>query len=137
MPRFSSASSEKLKSCHPDLQTLFNEVIKYFDCTIIEGYRNKEAQDKAFNSGHSMVQYPKGKHNKIPSMAVDVIAYPINWNDEKLGLWFGGYVLGIAQQLKNQGKMTHSIRWGGSWNGFGKLNSPKQFNDLVHFEIIS
>jgi len=137
MPKFSQSSFSKLSTCHIDLQALFFEVIKYFDCTIIEGYRGKEAQDKAFNTGHSMLKYPDGRHNKTPSMAVDVIAYPINWNDEKLCIWFGGYVLGIAQQLKNQGKMTHAIRWGGSWNGFGKLNTPKQFNDLVHFEIIS
>ena len=136
MPKFSQASFSKLSTCHLDLQALFFEVIKYFDCTILEGYRNKADQEKAFASGNSKLHYPYGKHNHQPSMAVDVIAYPINFNDEKMGMWFGGYCLGIAQILKNEGKMTHSIRWGGSWNGLGKLNTPTMFNDLVHFELL-
>jgi peptidoglycan L-alanyl-D-glutamate endopeptidase CwlK len=136
MPRFSNASLSKLATCHIDLQTLFKEVIKTFDCTIVEGHRGEEAQNKAYDEGFSKLRWPHGNHNKNPSQAVDVIPYPINWNDERLHTWFGGYVLGIAQILKSQGKMTHSIRWGGAWNGLGKLNSPSQFNDLVHFELL-
>ncbi len=136
MPKFSQSSFSKLATCHPDLQTLFYEVIKHFDCTILEGHRNQADQEKAFNSGNSTLHYPHGKHNAQPSNAVDVIPYPINFDDEKLGLWFGGYVLGIAQKLKDEGKMTHSIRWGGSWNGLGKLNSSHVLNDIVHFEIV-
>lgn len=136
MPKFSQASFSKLSTCHPDLQALFYEVIKYFDCTILEGYRNEADQEAAFAKGNTKLHWPHGKHNANPSMAVDVIPYPIDWKDEKLGLWFGGYVLGIAQRLKDEGKMTHSIRWGGSWDGLGKLNTPKQLNDLVHFELV-
>lgn len=136
MPKFSQSSFSKLSSCHHDLQVLFYEVIKRFDCTILEGYRNKEDQERAFNTGHSKLHYPHSRHNHNPSIAVDVIAYPIDWNDINLCLWFGGYVCGIAQVLKEQGKMQHSIRWGGAWNGLGKLNKPGMLNDLVHFELI-
>ena len=69
-------------------------------------------------------------------MAVDVAPYPINFNDEKLAIWFGGYVMGIAQKLKDEGKMTHSVRWGGSWDGLGKLDKPGQLNDADHFELV-
>src|SRR6185312_8627115 len=119
MPKFSQESFSKLSTCHQDLQVLFYEVIKYFDCTILEGYRNQEDQEAAFAHGQTKLHYPDGKHNSQPSMAVDVAPYPPNFDDEKLFIWFGGYVLGIAQRLKEEGKMTHSVRWGGSWDGLG------------------
>ncbi len=136
MPKFSAVSFTKLSTCHPDLQALFYEVIKYVDCTILEGYRNEIDQERAFDAGTTRLHYPNGKHNHQPSMAVDVIADPINFTAEHMALWFGGYVMGIAQKLKDEGKMTHSIRWGGEWDGLGKLNSPNMLNDLVHFEIV-
>lgn len=136
MPKFSQESFSKLSTCHPDLQALFYEVIKYYDCTILEGYRNEADQEKAFNTGHSKLHYPNGKHNHQPSMAIDVTPYPVNFNDNNLSLWFGGYVLGIAQKLKDEGKITHSIRWGGMWDGLGKLNTAHMLSDMVHFEII-
>ena len=136
MPKFSQDSFSKLSTCHADLQVLFYEIIKYYDCTILCGYRNKADQEAAFAAGNTKLHYPEGKHNHQPSLAVDVISYPIDFNVEKRAFWFGGYVLGIAQKLKDEGKMTHSIRWGGAWNGLGELNSKGMLNDLVHFEII-
>ncbi len=50
MPQFGRRSKEQLSSCHPDLQKLFNEVIKHYDCTILEGHRSNEDQLKAFNA---------------------------------------------------------------------------------------
>ncbi len=41
MPEFSNTSKARLATCHPDIQEVMNEVIKYFDCTILEGYRVK------------------------------------------------------------------------------------------------
>ncbi len=136
MPKFSQSSFSKLSTCHQDLQALFYEVIKYVDCTILEGYRNQEDQEAAFAKGNTKLHYPHGKHNHQPSMAVDVIPYPVNFEDELRGVWFGGYVMGIAQKLKDEGKMTHSIRWGGSWDGLSELNTAHMLNDLVHFELI-
>lgn len=137
MPRFSQESFSKLSTCHIDLQTLFYEVIKNFDCTIIEGYRNQDDQEADFAAGKTKEHYPHGKHNSQPSMAVDVAPYPINFADKLLSVWFGGYVQGIAQKLKDEGKMTHSVRWGGSWDGLGRLDRAGQLNDDDHFELIS
>ena len=136
MPKFSQLSFSRLATCHPDLQVLFYDVIKYFDCTILQGYRTQEEQEQAFKEGHTRLHYPDGKHNRQPSLAVDVTPFPIDFGNTKLALWFGGYVMGIAQKLKDDGKMTHAIRWGGSWDGLGALNSPKMLNDLVHFELV-
>lgn len=51
MPKFGSASSTRLATCHIDLQVIFNEVVKTVDCSILCGYRAKEAQEKAFIEG--------------------------------------------------------------------------------------
>lgn len=135
MPTFSTASQQKLFTCHPELQLLFREVIKYFDCTVIEGFRNEADQNKAFAAGNSKLKWPHGKHNQSPSMAVDVAPYPIDWNNTKRMYWFGGFVLGVAQMLKNQGKMVYEVRYGGDWDGDKDIND-QTFNDTVHFELV-
>lgn len=137
MPRFSELSFSRLSTCDIDLQVLFFEVIKYFDCVILEGHRGQEAQDKAFHDGKSKVQWPNGKHNFTPSLAVDASPYPIDWHDYKRFYWFAGYVMATAEQLKQQGKMTKSIRFGGDWNGDKDITNEKSIIDLVHFEIIA
>ena len=135
MPLFGSDSLMKLKSCHPELQALFYEVIKHFDCKVLEGYRNEEDQNKAFADGNSKLKFPYGKHNSIPSNAIDVSPYPIVWNDTKRFYWFAGFVMGIASQLKSSGVMKHDLRYGGDWNSDKDINDQK-FNDLVHFELV-
>ena len=128
MPRFSSKSKSKLHTCDDRLIKLFNEVVKKFDCTIIEGHRGKEKQNEAYKKGNSKLKFPDGKHNKTPSIAVDVAPYPVDWNDRDRFHYFSGYVLGIASQ------MGLNIRWGGDWNQDTHTKDNK-FDDLVHFEI--
>jgi len=128
MPKFGKKSREQLKTCDPRLQEIFEKVVKHFDCTVIEGYRNEEKQNKAFMSGNSKVQYPNGKHNQSPSVAVDVIPYPIDWEDRERMTYFAGYVKGIAMML------NYPLRWGGDWNDNTDLND-NNFDDLVHFEL--
>ncbi len=135
MPKFSQASFSKLSTCHIDLQVLFYDVIKNFDCQIIEGYRNEEDQEKAFSDGNTQLHWPHGKHNKQPSMAVDVAPFPIHWSNSRRLYWFAGYVMGIAQKLKEEGKMTYSLRYGGDWNMNDDIDD-ESFKDLVHFELI-
>lgn len=136
MPKFSQRSFSKLTTCHPDLQVLFFEVIKSFDCTIIEGYRNQEDQDRAFANGFSELKWPHGKHNHQPSMAIDAAPYPVDWKNDRRMYWFAGYVMGIAQKLKDEGKITHAVRYGGDWNGDKNIDD-QAFKDLVHFELVT
>jgi len=128
MPRFGKRSISGLKTCDQRLQELFHQVVKHFDCTIIEGHRGEEGQDKAYADGKSKVKYPNGKHNQFPSVAVDVAPYPIDWSDRDRFHYFGGFVLGVAKQ------MGLNIRWGGDWNQDTQTKDNK-FDDLVHFEI--
>ena len=73
MPRFGSRSRKNLATCHEDLQDLFNEVIKHVDCSVIEGHRSGERQNKLFEDGKTKLKFPYGRHNANPSRAVDVV----------------------------------------------------------------
>jgi len=133
MPKFGSKSMSNLSTCHPDLQRLFNEVIKEYDCTVMCGFRSKEDQDKAVQEGRSKVHWPNGKHNSNPSLAVDVAPWfstppNVRWNDTNKFYHFAGYVQAVADQL------GISIRWGGDWDGDGELHD-QTFFDLPHFEL--
>jgi len=135
MYKFSRISSERLATCHPDLQVLFNEVIKYFDCSVLCGHRGREEQEKAFSEGKSKLRFPQSKHNSTPSMAVDVAPFPIDWNDLHRFYYFAGRVMGIADMLLAQNKISHRIRFGGDWNSDNQVKDNR-FNDLVHFELV-
>lgn len=128
MPRFGKGSLFQLQSVHPDLQELFKEVVKHFDCSVIEGFRGKEKQDRAYEEGKSQVRFPKGKHNQIPSEAIDVAPYPVDWDDKERFYYFAGFVKGIASQ------MDIKVRWGGDWDNDTQVQDTR-FKDLVHFEI--
>jgi peptidoglycan LD-endopeptidase CwlK len=130
MPRFSTRSKQRLATCDEQLQVLFNEVVKHFDCTIIEGYRSRQRQNQAYDAGRSKLKYPQSKHNRKPSLAVDVAPYPIDWKDIGRFLVFGGYVMATAKQL------GMPIRWGGDWNGNWDLTDQMLF-DYPHFELMS
>jgi peptidoglycan L-alanyl-D-glutamate endopeptidase CwlK len=109
-------------------------VLKYYDHSILCGHRGREEQEKAFKEKKTKVIYPHSKHNKLPSMAVDVAPYPIKWDNKHLNRFycFAGFVLGAAYQLKKQGVISHDIGWGGDWDGDRDF-SDQNFNDLVHF----
>lgn len=98
MYKFSKKSKEKLATCHPDLQKIANELIKIMDVTILCGHRDEEAQNKAFHKGNSKLEYPNSKHNQIPSLAVDIVPYPLNWSDIEMFQRMCGIIEGIAHE---------------------------------------
>ena len=128
MPRFGRKSKERLASCDPMLQKLFNEVIKHVDCSVLEGHRGEERQNKFYDEGKSKVRYPNGRHNANPSLAVDVTPYPVDWEDRERQTLFAGFVVGIARGL------GITIRWGGDWDMDFDVQDNK-FDDFPHFEI--
>jgi len=127
--RFSKKSQAKLDTCHGSLRKVFAEVIKYVDCTILEGHRGKQLQDKYFSEGKSKVKFPKGRHNQKPSFAVDVAPYPIDWTDRERFHLFAGFVIGIATARGVK------LRWGGDWDLDWEVNDNR-FDDFPHFELI-
>ena len=128
MPKFGKSSKFKLLSCDYRLQDVFKEVIKYVDCSVLEGHRKQERQDELFKNGKTKVKYPNGRHNADPSRAVDVVPYPIDWDDRERFHLFAGFVLGIARS------MGIKLRWGGDWNMNFEVDDNK-FDDFPHFEI--
>ena len=128
MPRFGKTSKERLATCDERLRKVFNKVIKYVDCSILEGHRSEERQNKLFEEGKTKVKYPKGRHNSNPSRAVDVTPYPVDWNDRERQTLFAGFVLGIARS------MDIRLRWGGDWDMDFKV-MDNRFDDFPHFEL--
>ena len=51
MPRFSRKSRSKLEGVDARLVLLLEEVVKYFDITIIEGKRSQERQNELVKQG--------------------------------------------------------------------------------------
>jgi peptidoglycan L-alanyl-D-glutamate endopeptidase CwlK len=106
--------------CHPDLIKLFSEVIKITDCSVLCGHRNKKDQDEAERHGFSKLKWPNSKHNKIPSTAIDVVPYPVDWDDKSNFLKFAEVVQKTADQL------NINIKWGGAW----------KMQDMPHWELV-
>ena len=128
MYKFGRKSRERLATCDEKLQKVFNEVIKYVDCSVLEGHRSEERQNKLFEEGKTKVKYPVGRHNSNPSNAVDVTPYPVDWNDRERQTLFAGFVLGVARG------MDIKLRWGGDWNMNFKVKDNR-FDDFPHFEL--
>ena len=83
MYKFGKKSLERLEQCHPDLQRIAHELIKEMDVSVLCGHRGEKEQNAAFVAGNSKLTWPRSKHNKLPSFAVDLAPYPINWKDIK------------------------------------------------------
>lgn len=129
MPKYSDISKQRLATCHPDLQKIFNEVIKHYDCVIICGHRGEKEQNEAYAKGFSKLKWPNGNHNKNPSRAVDALPYPIDWNNKDSHLHFAGFVMGVASA------MGIKIRWGGDFNQDKNFKNDS-FIDRPHFELV-
>lgn len=119
MPAFSQKSKERLATCHPDLQRLFNAVILKADCTVLCGHRGQEEQEHAYAMGYSHAKWGQSKHNSVPSMAVDVAPYPVNWANLKSWKAFAEIVKAEAKALGI--RVTH----GGDW----------KMGDFPHWEL--
>ena len=124
MPRFGRTSLRKLETCNQPLQFLFKEVVKDFDCSILEGKRSLEDQKLLLKEGATKTL--DSAH--LTGDAVDVAPYPIDFEDRDRFHYFGGFVKGTAKQL------GIDIIWGGDWNDDTKTKD-NSFDDLVHFEL--
>jgi peptidoglycan LD-endopeptidase CwlK len=140
MPRFGAVSRANLAEVHPELQRLFNEVIKHWDCTILDGARTLEEQRKNVAKGVS--QTMNSKH--IGGRAVDAMPYPVDWNAIQRGLdaikradggmqvaeayMFQGFVAGMAAALGIK------VRQGVDWDSDRDF-ANQTFHDLPHTEL--
>lgn len=128
MASFGTRSKEVLGECHPAFREIFEEVVKEYDCAAFEGYRGPEAQDEHFRTGLSNAKWPESKHNKLPSLAIHVAPYPIDWANTKRFYHFAGFAQAMAITL------GYKLVWGGDWDSDRDLDDQTLF-DLAHFEL--
>jgi len=136
---YGSGSWKKLMSCHPKIQSLFVEAIKYFNLSVDCGTRGRKAQEKAKAEKRSDVNYPDSIHNpdnpvnadKKGVRAIDVLPYPVDWKDKERFMYTGGKIMLLAKQ------MDIPMRWGADWNRDSRMRDDdkrKALRDYPHFE---
>ncbi len=120
---FGERSEKALATCHPDLVAVARRALQLttIDFSVICGHREKEAQNAAFAAGKSNAKWPKSNHNRTPSEALDLVPWPVNWEDERL---FREIALAFEQASR---ELSIPIKWGG--------NFTTQKGDFGHFEL--
>ena len=126
--RWSQASLARLAQLDDRLVEVVEFLRDQRDITIICTYRTPEEQLAAYNKGFSKLKF--GKHNALPSQAVDLQPYPVVDATLREDL---SYLAGLAVAY---GKLRgYRVRWGGDWNGDGS-QADNNFDDLFHLEIL-
>jgi hypothetical protein len=142
---YGARSESIIATCHPKIQKLVREGIKYMDLQPQPGggHRSPESQHELFIMGRTTIDgiSKKGKHNYRPSRAIDIAPYPVRWpgedgisDEEKLHrikrfFAMGGMLFGIAAAMGTR------VRWGGDWDGDWVFND-QEFHDWPHIELI-
>ncbi len=135
MNAFGAKSSFELRSAHPDLQRVAYQVLKIKDHSILQGHRAMAAQNAAYfsNPQRSKLRWPDGKHNGVPSMAIDVQTYPRPRGDDEYLREEQYYLLGLYVGIGSQ--MGITLRTGADWDRDGEI-SNNGWDDLFHVEIV-
>lgn len=145
MASFGQKSKDKLSTAHPKLQLVMNEAIKVFDFTVLYGNRSVEEQFELFKKGRELQsdgtwkkvgstvtnldgKIKKSNHNYLPSRAVDIAPYPIDWNNIQRFKDMAKVVLQCAKNLNIK------VIWGADWDMDGDIEEHK-FKDFPHFEL--
>ena len=143
---------------HPDLQLIVDAALEYcvVDFSINEGHRPVKKQLEYFKKGREFKNgrwevvnkkaiitnvdghYIKGKHNYLPSLALDFKAYvpekpELTWDSVHL-TYIGATMVMIAEVLFKDGEIEHKLRWGGNWDKDGDLADNKLY-DRPHVEL--
>lgn len=122
-----------METCDLRLRSILNEAIKYVDFVVLEGHRNKEAQEAAFKAGTTKLHWPHGNHNTLPSRAVDIAPYfveppSIDWKDVPAFARLMGYIQRIADEKNIK------LRFGLDWDGDFRTRD-ESFLDAPHIEL--
>lgn len=123
---------DKLNQLDGSLRKVIVEVSKIIPLKVICTHRGVEEQNKAFAEGKSKVKFPNSKHNKMPSLAVDVVPLingQIDWNNTKQFAFLAGYILATAKQ------MNIDVRMGIDFNNNLVIGDDK-FLDCPHIELV-
>tara|TARA_R110000803_G_scaffold95085_1_gene162838 strand:- start:1693 stop:2073 length:381 start_codon:yes stop_codon:yes gene_type:complete len=116
--RLGTRSLQNLSGVHPDLVAVVKLAISITeqDFTVIEGIRNINRQRQLLKAGKSTTM--NSRH--ITGHAVDMVPWPVDWNDLKRFEVMSEAMKQAAEEL------DIPIVWGGDW---------KRFYDGPHFEL--
>ena len=129
---WSNNSLKVYNTLHNNLKVLVTRIRdEVTDISLIFGYRDRETQNIMFDNDRSKLRYPDSKHNRKPSLAVDLQPYPFPEHEPKL--WGAlGYIAGHAFRIAEE--EGFKIRWGGDWDRDGDM-TDQNFDDLFHIEL--
>jgi len=140
MPTFSDSDKVKLDTGDPRIQLICNEAIKTIAFKVLECHRGREAQHAAFLNGTSQLDWPNGKHNKLPSIAIDVAPLyfeqgaRIDWKDIPAFARLMGHLERIA--IANGIPVRLGMDWDGDWRTSG-YDPNSKFLDAPHLELVT
>lgn len=128
MPTFSDRSLKARAELHPALKAIVDEAIKEVDFVILDAQRGRAEQEKAFRAGNSKAHFGQSAHNYVPAVALDIVPYPIDFNNVDGFRQIAKIFLAVAERLNTP------LRWGGDWDMDGDW-SDERFLDWGHFEL--
>jgi len=102
--------------------------------------RKCEKLDAGVDEEHKILTDEDG--DAIASFAVDLMPYYKGFNPftnesgTKLFYYQAGLIMGIAARLYEEGKIKHTLRWGGNWDNDMDFFGDSHFFDLPHFELV-
>ena len=130
MNSFGRASRTNLRTVEFQGQQLAHRVLKIKDHSILQGHRPEDEQNAAFDTGNSKLRWPDGKHNRLPSTAMDVQTHPVPEREQELReeqLYLLGLYRGIGSE------MDMEVTTGADWDSNGEI-SDNGFDDFFHVE---
>lgn len=130
--KFDERSLKRLETCHRDLQLVMSNALQLRSIQVRTGFRSRREQNIAVNAGKSKTRWPRSKHNRKPSHAVDILPYPFKtemWKQMSVWRDLASVVLMEAARLDIK------MRWGGDWDNDGDM-SDERFIDCPHFELV-
>ncbi len=142
--KFGERSKKHYNTLHDDIKVILDNIIQYYDFSIIEGHRSIKRQKELFDEGKSKLDgvNRKGKHNSYPSMAVDIMPYKKGTNafsgmikDKYRFYYLMGLVRAESERLLAEGKISHRVRFGVDWNS-NDVFDDQNFDDMPHFELV-
>ena len=131
--KLGKTSIARLKGVDKTLVNIVKRAIEIseVDFSVLEGVRTLERQRELYAQGRTapgkiVTWTMKSKH--IDGKAVDLVPYPLDWNDLSK---FDKIRNAMFQAAKEQ---DVNLRWGADWNGNGEYREKGEY-DSPHFEL--
>lgn len=131
--KLGKTSLARLKGVDEQLVNIVKRAIEIseVDFTVMEGVRTLERQRELYAQGRTapgkiVTWTMKSRH--IEGKAVDLVPYPLDWNDLDK---FDKIKNAMFQAAREQ---DVNLRWGADWDGDGKYREKGEY-DSPHFEL--